>query len=139
MLIASYKDFSLAGWAWPHFRPVELACKCLISGCRGEYWHDPAFLDALEALRAKMRRPIRINSGHRCAVRNALVRGAPRSFHRRIAVDVSLSNHDPHKLEAAALDCGFTGIGRGRTFLHLDRRAIPARWTYAGADKTWQM
>lgn len=139
MLIASYKDFSLAGWAWPHFRPDELACKCAARGCRGEYWHDPAFLDALEALRAIVRRPIRINSGHRCAVRNALVRGAPRSRHRRLAVDVDLRGHDRHAFYNAAKACGFTGIGRGRTYIHLDRRPIPAEWTYPGADASWQI
>jgi zinc D-Ala-D-Ala carboxypeptidase len=139
MLIASYKDFSLAGWAWPHFWPAELACKCQGKGCRGEYWHDPAFLDALEALRAAMRRPIRINSGHRCAVRNALVRGAARSFHRRIAVDVSLANHDRYALRKAAIACGFTGIGLARSFIHLDRRAIPAEWTYDGAETSWRI
>jgi hypothetical protein len=34
--------------------------------------------------------------------------------------------------------CGFTGIGRGKTFIHLDRRAIPAEWTYKGAEDSWQ-
>ena len=128
----------MAGWRWPHFRPEELACKCRARGCRGEYWHDPAFLDALEALRTKVRRPLRINSGHRCGVRNILVRGAPKSRHRRIAADIALRGLDRHALLKAAQACGFTGIGRGRTFLHLDRRIIPASWTYPGAEASWQ-
>ncbi len=129
----------MAGWRWPHFRPEELACKCRSRGCRGEYWHDPAFLDALEALRTRADKPLRINSGHRCGVRNLLVRGAARSRHRRIAVDISLLRQDRHALLAAAIDCGFTGIGRGRTFLHLDRRPIAATWTYTGAEESWQI
>ncbi|MBA3068136.1 MAG: hypothetical protein FP825_06635 [Hyphomonas sp.] len=139
MLIASYKDFSMAGWAWPHFHPVELACKCRSRGCRGEYWHDPKFIDALEALRGRVGRPLKINSGHRCGVRNVLVGGAPESRHRRIAADISLSGHDRHAFLNAAIDSGFTGIGRGRTFIHLDRRMSPATWTYKGADASWQI
>ena len=37
-------------WRWPHFTPVELACKCH-KHCKGEYFHDPRFLDALESVR----------------------------------------------------------------------------------------
>lgn len=128
----------MAGWRWPHFSPRELACHCPARGCRGEYWHDPAFLDALEALRARVGAPLKINSGHRCAVRNHLVGGAPESRHRRIAVDIALRGHDRQVLLAAAIDCGFTGIGRGRTFLHLDRRRVAASWTYPGAEAAWQ-
>ncbi len=139
MLIASYKDFSMASWRWPHFKPWELACRCPSPGCRGEYWHDPAFLDALEALRVRVGKPLKINSGHRCAVRNHIAGGAARSRHRKIAVDINLRGHDRHELLAAAIDLGFTGIGRGRTFLHHDRRPIPATWTYARAESAWQI
>jgi hypothetical protein len=138
MLIASYRDVSRKDWRWPHFRPVELACKCRGRGCRGEYWHDPEFLDALERLRARMRRPLIINSAHRCGVRNALVRGAPRSRHRKLAVDISLDKHNRHTFFRAAQALGFTGIGRGRTFIHLDRQPIPAVWTYPGAESAWE-
>lgn len=129
----------MAGWAWPHFHPVELACKCRSRGCQGEYWHDPKFLDALEALRGRVGRPLKINSGHRCGVRNVLVGGAPESRRRRIAADISLSGHDRHVFLKAAIDSGFTGIGRRRTFIHLDRRMSPATWTYKGADASWQI
>ena len=129
----------MAGWRWPHFSPRELACQCPARGCRGEYWHDPAFLDGLETLRARVGAPLKINSGHRCAVRNHLVGGAPRSRHRRMAVDIALGGHDRQALLEAAMACGFTGIGRGRTFLHLDRRPIAASWTYTGAEAAWQI
>lgn len=85
-----------------------------------------------------MGKPLKINSGHRCAVRNQLVGGVLRSRHRKIAVDISLRGHDRHAMLAAAIALGFTGIGRGRTFIHLDRRPIPATWTYVGADCSWQ-
>lgn len=128
----------MAGWAWPHFGPEELACRCRGVGCRGEYWHDPAFLDALEALRALALRPLIINSGHRCTVRNMLVHGAPKSRHRKLAVDISLDRHARQHLYRCAKKVGFTGIGRGRTFIHLDRRALPAEWTYPGAHASWR-
>lgn len=130
MLYPSFADVPCAGWRWPHFTPQELACRCQGRGCRGAYYHDPAFLDALETLRAETGRPLIINSAHRCAVWNTLTGGAPMSWHRKLAVDIRLQPHDRDPLIAAAVACGFTGIGAGRTFLHLDRRAVPARWTY---------
>ncbi len=137
MLIASYKDALQKDWRWPHFKPAELACRCAGRGCRGAYWHDPKFLDALEALQATVSRRLRINSGHRCAVWNALVGGAPDSHHRRIAVDIALRGHDRAALRAAAQAAGFTGIGLARSYIHLDMRTRPATWIYPGAEGSW--
>jgi zinc D-Ala-D-Ala carboxypeptidase len=118
-------------WRWPHFTARELACRCHGRFCKGAYWHDPSFLDALEALRALIGTPLVITSAHRCRLWNAAVGGAPRSQHKRIAVDVALGGHTAAALADAAVTCGFTGIGLARNFIHLDRRAHPARWTYA--------
>jgi zinc D-Ala-D-Ala carboxypeptidase len=134
MLYSSHRLFSRAYWRWPHFTPEELACRCGGRGCRGAYWHDGEFLDALEALRKEMGRPLKINSGHRCAIWNAVVGGVPGSQHRRIAVDIAFQKHDRRAMVAAAEWLGFTGIGIAKSFLHLDRREIPARWTYPGAE-----
>jgi len=129
----------LAEWHWPHFTARELACKCAGRYCAGEYWHDPAFLDALEALRREAGgRALVINSAHRCAQWNAAIGGAPRSMHKTIAVDISLDGHDRQVLLNAARETGFTGFGLARSFLHLDRRARPARWFYPGSYSTWQ-
>jgi zinc D-Ala-D-Ala carboxypeptidase len=46
--------------------------------------------------------PLVINSGHRCALHNARVGGAPLSLHKRLAFDVALSGHDPPLLATAA-------------------------------------
>ena len=138
MLMTCLKDFDAAGWRWPHFTASELACKCGGRYCAGEYWHSPDFLDALEALRADVGRPLVINSGHRCRVWNTYVGGARFSFHRSIAVDIALEGHDRHALLAAAERQGFTGIGLGTSFLHLDRRAKAARWTYPGSEQSWR-
>ena len=94
-------------WRWPHFSIAELACRCGGRFCGGEYWHDPAFLDELEQVRADMGAPLVITSGHRCA------------------------------LVAAAERAGFTGFGLARSFLHIDRRARPARWFYPGSETEW--
>lgn len=134
MLYSSHRLVSRAGWRWPHFRPDELACQCGGRGCRGAYWHDADFLDALEALRKEMGRPLRINSGHRCAIWNAVVGGVPNSQHRRIAVDIAFQKHDRRAMVEAAERLCFTGIGIAKSFLHLDRRETPARWTYPGAE-----
>jgi len=117
-------------WAWPHFSITELCCKCQGRFCKGEYWHDPGFLDGLEHMRAQLGRPLIITSGHRCALWNAAIGGAPRSWHKFLATDLSLWRQDRAALFQAALQAGFTGLGQARTFLHIDRRPYPARWTY---------
>lgn len=124
-----------AGWRWPRFTPAELACHCQ-RHCHGEYWHDPAFLDALEAIRAIVG-PLKINSARRCKRHNAAVGGARASMHTRaIAADINLSGHDRAALYEAAVRAGFRGLGFGRTFLHVDL-GIRRRWTYPGALPAW--
>lgn len=128
-----------SGWDWPHFSAAELACRCGRRFCAGEYYHDAEFLEALELLREKIARPLIINSAHRCAQWNAAVGGAPRSYHKTLAVDVSLIAQDRHVLLDEARKLGFSGTGLARTFLHLDRRAVPASWFYKGARELWRI
>jgi zinc D-Ala-D-Ala carboxypeptidase len=124
-------------WAWPHFQARELSCRCQ-TFCKGEYFHDPVFLDGLESLRAAMKAPIIINSGRRCARHNAAVGGARASMHMRsLAVDISLAGHDRAELARQAVKAGFQGIGFGRNFIHLDR-GIQRAWSYAGAMPVWK-
>ena len=128
-------DFDCA--RWPNFSPQELSCKCGGRYCRGEYWHDPVFLDVLQSLRDRMRAPLIITSAHRCALHNAAVGGAPFSQHKTIAVDVALRGHDPHQLRREAERLGFTGIGLASSFLHLDRRRRPATWFYGPKSRAF--
>ena len=125
-------------WRWPHFAVAELACRCGGRFCSGEYWHDAAFLDGLETVRAAMGAPLIIHSGHRCAGWNAAVGGAPLSQHKTIAADIRLAGHDRFALLAAAERAGFTGFGLAGSFLHVDRRARPARWYYRGSERRWK-
>ncbi|MFN3229878.1 MAG: D-Ala-D-Ala carboxypeptidase family metallohydrolase [Asticcacaulis sp.] len=141
-------DLDLTGWTWPHFRAQELACRCQGRFCEGEYFHDPVFLNALEQLRAKMARPLAINSARRCAGHNQAVGGVPGSWHTRtLAVDIGVTGWSlpaRRALLAASRSLGFGGIGLARTFLHLDRRPLPAssravEWTYQpGGRDLWR-
>jgi len=127
-------DIHGAAWdaaRWPHLTPLEIACRCC-----GERVFWPEALDAFTRLRAAINAPLRIDSGHRCALHNARVGGAPRSLHKRLAFDVALQSHDPTQLYAQARGAGFTGFGFGLSFLHLDTRANPAHWFYGQRSKT---
>jgi len=126
-------NLTACGWdqsRWPHFTACEIACPCC-----GELYVWPEALDALERLRAAMNAPLRIDSGHRCALYNARVGGAPLSMHKRLAFDVALQGHNLRQLAQAAHESGFTGFGFGQTFLHLDTRAHRARWFYGTRSK----
>jgi zinc D-Ala-D-Ala carboxypeptidase len=84
---------------------------------------------ALEELRARHGRPIRIVSGYRCPVHNAQVHGAPDSQHMYgTAADLLPGVASVGDAEAA----GFIGIGsRGAWATHVDMRDGPhARWSY---------
>lgn len=136
-LHANIASIDPAAWRWPHFSARELACKCG-QHCDGEYFHDEAFLDRLEALRAAAGRPLRITSGRRCPIHNANVGGAPLSQHKlRVAADIALAGHDARQLAIAAAEVGFRGIGFGRTFLHLDGRPMRAAFHYTGGQAAW--
>lgn len=133
-------------WRWPHFTPLELACKCKGQCCEGEYYHDPDFLDGLEAIRAALashygeERPIRINSGHRCKDWNKRVGGAVNSRHLDIAADIGLAGHDRFAVRTAAEAAGFKGIGLATNFLHVDRRQRAAVWNYGlESQRAWKI
>ena len=126
-----------ADWRWRNFQIRELSCRCGGRFCDARYWHDPRFLDHLQALRAKVGRALVIRSGHRCTLWNAEIGGAPLSQHKRIAVDIALEGHDRRGLYTAAREIGFSGFGLARTFLHLDLRAQPAIWYYHGSKDLW--
>lgn len=120
---------------WPDFHPREFACK----HC-GQYYHSEKFLDKIQALRYLIGRPLRINSGHRCRTHNTTVTKNPdsRSQHLTIAADIALQGHDRHELANLAQSVGFTGIGYGSTFLHVDIRPNKTEWFYPGSKQYWR-
>ena len=126
-------------WRWPNFSVAELACRCGGRFCDRAYWHDPVFLDHLQALRDQIGKSLIVNSAHRCPQWNAFIGGAPRSQHKQIAVDIAISGHDRTELLRCSKALGFTGLGLAQTFLHLDRRCQPATWFYPGSEQLWQI
>lgn len=121
----------MTDWRWPNFsRDTEMACKC---GC-GRADMNPAFMDALQAVRDEYARPMRVTSAARCTAHNRAVGGHPRSLHicdapqhpgqeDALAVDIAVTGADRGALFAIAWTHGFS-IGWGRGFLHLDMRTL---------------
>lgn len=116
----------VAGWRWPNFTPDEFACRG-----SGSLFIVADLLDALQATRAAIGRPMRINSGYRSPAHNRRVGGAKRSYHvRGMAADVAIAGLDPDQVVAAARAFGIGGVGLYRTFRHFDigpRRAWDRR------------
>ena len=115
---------------WPNFEPREFACK----HCGQCYWHPRTFT-AVQYIRTAVRKPVIINSGHRCWLHNVGVGGGPKSYHLEMALDISTRGHDAVKIYSLMLEAGFTGIGGYRTFLHGDFRGYKARWYGSEASK----
>lgn len=133
-----FSHYSLVPWdhkRWPNFSPAEPHLSC---PCCGSFFYDPIALDKLQGLRNRLKKPIHINSGHRCPFHNAKVGGAPLSMHKRqIAFDVSLKNQNPADLLKAAREIGFHGFGFYATFLHLDLGRF-RWWITKGGLITWR-
>jgi hypothetical protein len=80
-------------------------------------------MDALQALRDALGKPLIVRSAYRSPEHNRAVGGAPRSKHMDgTAFDIAMSNHDPVAFEAAAREVGFLGFGfyPRSNFIHID-------------------
>lgn len=122
----SWKDYPKSEWRWPSFSPQEMACRGT-----GKLMIVPDAMDKLQALRAKLGKPMVVNSAYRSPEHNRAVGGAKNSKHMQgIAFDVRMDNHDPAEYIAAALAVGFNGIGTypKQGFVHVDARATRAAW-----------
>ena len=127
-------------WRRPHFTPREMACRR-----SGSLLLAPEFMDALEALRVTVNRPLPVTSGYRDPEHNALVsstgKTGPHTTGR--AADIAICCEDAYALLGAAIRAGaFTGIGLNQRgpypgrFVHLDTlqpaaaAPRPRVWTY---------
>lgn len=95
----------------------------------------PHVLRALDALREKVGFPLTINSGYRTEANNKAVKGSANSAHLRgVAVDIkAVGGRAKFDLVKAGMELGFTRIGVGKTFIHLDMdESLPGQciWTY---------
>jgi uncharacterized protein YcbK (DUF882 family) len=114
-----------------HFNRAEFACRC---GCGfGARPRDvsPALVRVLEQIRLHFDAPVVIQSGCRCAKHNRNVGGAARSQHvNGAAADIKVQGVSP-KVVADWLSSAYPrtyGIGRYRTWTHIDVRLSPSRW-----------
>jgi hypothetical protein len=121
-----WRDLPPGAWRWPSFKPAEIACRGT-----GRLKISVRAMDALQALRDRLGKPLIVRSAYRSPEHNKRVGGAPRSRHvEGDAFDISMANHEPNSFERAARECGFQGFGRypepGKNFLHIDMG--PARF-----------
>ena len=92
-------------------------------------------ISMLDIVRKKYGKAIDINSGFRTPKHNAEVGGKVTSSHLKgLAVDISCTNsNDRFKLEGILREVGFTRIGMGSTFIHVDidkEKIQKVLWTY---------
>ena len=119
-----WQEVPAADWPLAFFAPAELASR----GDGSVRVVLPAG-QALDTLRRRIGRPLRVLSAYRDPLHNARVGGAPRSRHKRgDAFDLDLRGLDRFELAEAARELGFTGFGRYANFLHIDTRPRPAVW-----------
>lgn len=97
----------------------------------------PDFLLELTAMEQELRLPFHITSGYRAPEHNATVGGVSGSAHTQLpcrAVDIACTQSGARfAIVGAALQRGFTRIGIGETFIHLDRdptKPQSVMWSY---------
>jgi len=96
----------------------------------------------LQKLREQFGNPLKVNSGYRSREHNRRVGGAKRSMHLEFATDIAPTKNNTmdvlDEIAGLAEDLGFSGIGRYKTFVHLDCRDFiarpPARWDHRSDD-----
>lgn len=134
MRIEAKRAADVTAWRWPDFQPSEFA-----SGDDGSIVVETEFLDRLQELRTRYGRPMALSSGYRTPAHNMKESTTgPKGPHTTgRAVDVKVAGgKNRFLLVALAIECGFTGIGVAKTFVHLDditdNPAIPrpAVWSY---------
>lgn len=125
-----------------HFTRGEFLCKhCGAHGIKQE------LIDALEALRRMVQRPIVVTSGYRCPKHPVEKSKSKPGYHAQgLAADITVSGMTPRQVYAYALHIaafhGF-GVDDNKKYLHVDVRPGPqiARWTYDvnGKVQPWQI
>lgn len=115
-----------------YFKKAEFKCKCgrYCDGYPAEI--DMTMVKYADAIRAKLGKPLTVNSGLRCKQHNANVGGASASQHMYgTACDLGCpSGVTPDKMaQVAESVIGNTGgIGIYTWGIHIDSRSVKARW-----------
>ena len=123
-----------------HFWEDEFRCRC--QECRsgdGIVLVDEDFVKRLEKVRVKCDFPFEIRSGYRCPKKNASAGGKSKSAHLLGKGADIFCNHSFQRwgIVRWAIKYGFTRIGIGKNFVHLDiddSLPTPRIWTYYPSD-----
>ena len=111
-----------------NFAVHEFACK---DGSRPVFI-SLSLVELLEAVRAHFGQPVHINSGYRTVSYNAsLDNSSPKSQHcNGLAADLHVDGHTHQEVYnyACQLLGDHGGVGRYKTFTHVDTRSEKARW-----------
>ncbi len=96
---------------------------------------DHTFLMMLDNARTMAAIPFKITSGYRTSGHNEKVGGKSTSSHMKgIAADIAfIRERDMVRIIACLTAAGFTRIGKGENFIHVDLdtdKANPAYWDY---------
>lgn len=122
----------------PHFISTEFDCPCDDPNCK-ETIIDESLIVNLEKMHEEEQAALKINSGHRCKYyQNVLrLRGyetstGPSKHEDGGAADVSRVDERKNgvELEKSARKAGFTSVGVGHSFVHVDTRPGYRRWEY---------
>ncbi len=89
-------------------------------------------IELLESIRNAFGKSITITSGYRCEHHNHEVGGAKKSQHMDgIAADIKVTGMDAHDVHAYLvqhLDDKIGGLGKYKSWTHVDVRSTHARW-----------
>ncbi|ENR6404717.1 DUF882 domain-containing protein [Salmonella enterica] len=110
-----------------YFKRKEFSCRC---GC-GQDTVDAELLAIIEDVREHFGKPVIINSANRCPTHNKRVGGASKSVHLTgKAADIVVKGVAPDIVHAylTAKYSGKYGIGKYKTFTHVDSRSKESRW-----------
>jgi zinc D-Ala-D-Ala carboxypeptidase len=105
-------DWSL----YPHFSESELRCHET-----NDCFMEPSFLARLERLRREIGEPLHITSGYRSPL-HSVEKAKPKPGVHTLgrAVDIQADGKKQYRILRLAPSLGFTGLGIGKTFIHLD-------------------
>lgn len=111
------QDASYHTRRFKYFQKDEFKCKCC-----GENKVDERLIEKLDKARELAKVAFKIVSGYRCEKHNAEVGGAKNSAHLKgLAADIAVNGpQERYRILKALLASGFTRIGIGKTFIHVD-------------------
>lgn len=115
------------GYLSENFKVTEFSCKGSRTLPKG--MPDPKLLELLESIRKHFNAPITINSGYRSPKHNASIGGAENSYHvKGMAADIVVQGVTPSRVYNYLNVFHEGGLGRYKTFTHVDVRDRKARW-----------